>query len=54
MDPTTQMLVVQLRMAERHREADLGRLAGRIHERSDQRGSSRRLDPSTSTRKEKP
>ncbi len=53
MDPTTRMFVVQVRMAERHHEAELGRLAGRIHDRSDRLGSSRRSDSSTSTGKEK-
>jgi hypothetical protein len=52
MDPTTRMLVVQLRMAERHREAEVGRLARDIYDRSDRHGSSSRLDVS-STGKEK-
>ena len=53
MDPTTRMFVVQVRMAERHHEAELSRLAGRIHDRSDRLASSRRLDPSMFTGKEK-
>lgn len=42
MDPTTRLLMAQLRMAERHHEAELGRLAGAMGRAS---GASSAADP---------